>query len=90
MLTGRVAMQNLQEEDLNRDHRSQRRVVPSHARIAASLSYRYGFKLLRPILLETLNDIRDTAHGGPPLRSEMLLHFQYAGDTPLLTQAMLE
>jgi len=62
MFAGRIAVQNLQEEDLDGDHRIEQRLDPRHLRIPAGGRDCLGLKLAGPVQLELTNDIRDTSH----------------------------
>src|SRR3990172_9124946 len=80
MFAGRVAVQNLQKEDLDRDDRIEGRIVPRHAGRATSLGDRCGRQFFRPVLLETTDDLRNTAHGGASCaKGTAEQQFQYAG-----------
>jgi len=81
MFAGRVAVQDLQEEDLDRDDRIERRIVPRHACLATGPSDRGGREFFCPTLLEATNDLRNTTHGGVScVKGTAKQQFQYAGD----------
>ncbi len=71
MATGRMAMENLQQKQLGRDHRIEETVTPR--RIAYGLTGgrdRLGLQLGSPICFEALEDSRDTGyHGGSPRKN---------------------
>lgn len=55
-------MQNLKEEDLNRDDGIEHGVQPGHAAITTSFRDAVFVKFLDPILLEVFDDLRNTLH----------------------------
>ena len=63
MRTGRIAMQDLQKEDLDRSDWVEQRLIPLHASVARRLGDGVFRKFLRPFLLELCNDLGDTSHG---------------------------
>jgi len=71
MATGRIAMENLQQKQLDRAHRIEETVTPR--RIAYGLTGgrdRLGLQLGSPICFEALEDSRDTGyHGGSPRKN---------------------
>ncbi len=60
MFAGGVAVQDLQEEYLDGNDRSEHRIVPRHARVTTRLFDGDRRKFFGPVLLEMSNDIRDT------------------------------
>ena len=69
MFAGRIAVKDLQEEDLNGDHGIEQRAEPRHLRVLASIGNRLAVELVGPVQLELTNDIRDTSHDESPLRT---------------------
>jgi hypothetical protein len=70
MATGRIPMQDLQQKQLDRDHRVEEAVTPR--RVACDLTGstdRVGVQLGGPIRFEAVQDSHDTGdHGGSPIR----------------------
>jgi hypothetical protein len=79
MFAGSIAMQNLQEEDLNGDNGIEHRLQPRHLRVLARGGNRLAVELVGPVQFELTNDIRDTSHDGSPLRTANVAPFPIRG-----------
>ncbi len=90
MLDGRIAMQDLHEENLDCDNGIERRIAPLHACVTTSLANGIGRKFFRPILLETIDDIRNTSHRRGLLGQGTVTNNPSTQEAPpFLTQATL-
>ena len=71
MATGRIAMENLQQKQLDRDHRIEEAVTPRGVAYGFTGGVdRFGLELGCPICFEALEDGCDTGdHGGSPRKN---------------------
>jgi len=60
MRTGGIAMKNLDEKELHRDHWIEQTLSPRMADIAAGTANGIGLKLTRPILLKLFDHLTDS------------------------------
>ena len=56
MCAGRIAIQDLKQEDLNGNDRIEPGLIPRHIRITTSLANRRRGELVRPISLELIDN----------------------------------